>query len=99
MRNVDMFETLQESKSTAVVANALDSLAEEDKTRIVKKQILSGGLADWMLQLRQFFPQEADELIDYMRGFYSVKAQAETPPKFDSIESYLHYRRANCGAM
>jgi hypothetical protein len=94
-----MFETLLPSKCAGVVAEALDSLSGEDKTQIIKKQILSGGLADWAMHLRQLFPKEADELIDYMRGFYSVKAQAETPPKFDSIERYLHYRHANCGAM
>jgi hypothetical protein len=97
MRAVDMFETLQESESHAVVAEVLDSLAAEDNAQIIEKQIISGGLAAWAMHTRQLFPKEADELIDAVRSFYSVKEQAETP-KFDSIEHYLHHRRANCGA-
>ena len=93
-----MFDTLQESKSAAVLEKALDSITEEDKAQI-KKQILSGGLADWMLQLRQFFPQEADGLLGQVRDFLSREEQAANPPKFDSIESYLHYRRLNAGTM
>jgi hypothetical protein len=93
-----MFETLLPLKSAVVVAEALDSLAGEDKPQVTKNQILSGGLADWAIRLKQLFPKEADKLLGYMRDFYSVKAQAETPPKFDSIESYLQYRHANCAA-
>jgi hypothetical protein len=100
MRNVDMFETLQESKSTAVVAEALDSLAQEDKAQITKNQILSGGLADWAMQLRKlYYPREADELLGYVRAFLSMEKQAADMPKFDSIDSYLHYRDVNCGTM
>ena len=94
-----MFETLQESKSTAVVAKALDSLAEEDRAQIVKKHILSGGMADWATQLRQFIPREADELLGYVRAFLSMEGQAANPPKFDSIESYLQYRCMNGGTL
>jgi hypothetical protein len=98
MRILDMFETLQESKSAIVVAKVLDSLSGEDKAQFKQKQIFSGALADWALRLSQLFPKEADELIGYVRGFFTVKEQAETP-KFDSIENYLRHRHANCGAM
>ena len=91
-----MFDSLQESKSAAALEKALDSLTQEDKAQI-KKQILSGGLADWLMHLRQLFPKEAEELADYVRGFYTVKEQAEIP-RFDSIEHYLHHRRMNCGS-
>jgi hypothetical protein len=100
MSNVDMFETLKESHSTAVVAEALASLAQEDKAQITKKQILSGGLADWAMQLRKLYPKDsADELLGYIRAFLSMEKQAADTPKFDSIESYLHYRDVNCGTM
>jgi hypothetical protein len=94
-----MFETLQESKSTAVVEKGLESLAGEDKARIMKKQILSGGLADWAMQVRQLFPKEADKLLGDVRTFFSVEEQAAETPQFDSIESYLQYRIANSGGM
>jgi hypothetical protein len=94
-----MFETLKESKSTAVLENALDSLAGKDKAQVTKKQILSGGLADWTKQLKQLFPQEADELLGSVREFLTVEAQAAETPQFNSIESYLRYRDTNLGAM
>ena len=94
-----MFETLKESKSTVVVQTALDSLEREHKAGIVKKQILSGGLTDWAIKLKQLFPQEADELLGLVRAFLSVEEQAAETPQFDSIESYLHYRHGNCGTM
>jgi hypothetical protein len=94
-----MFETLQESTSTVVLAKALDSLAGEDKVQSIKQQILSGGLAEWAMQLRQLFPQDADKLLDCVRAFLSVEEQAAETPHFDSIASYLQYRHRNCGSM